>query len=345
MNYQRKNWYKFLSILGLCALLAFGTLSCRSKNSALQPELPLQVILDTDLGNDIDDLLALQMLINYERCGKVKIVGISVSKANPLAMAFTKSYYAKYGIGSPDYGYVFQGVNPDEGNYLAKAYDSLAGNRPAPEITDAEAYKMLRRQLAQSADTSIHIIAIGPMTNIARLLESSPDEYSSLTGMELVKQKVRRLDFMGGNFNVQSPAEWNILQDSVASRKVIETWPTLMVASGFEVGDKVRYPASSAVGDFDAAHPLRVGYENFIPMPYDRPCWDLIPIINLVEHNPRLLHESDNGRIRLDEKCCTRFDIDHSGNCRFVALNTDTLTSFIAGKVKPMKQSENINNK
>ena len=147
MNYQRKNRYKFLSILGLCALLAFGTLSCRSKNSALQPELPLQVILDTDLGNDIDDLLALQMLINYERCGKVKIVGISVSKANPLAMAFTKSYYAKYGIGAPDYGYVFEGVNPDEGNYLAKAYESLVGMRDSLEIVDAEAYKMMRRQL------------------------------------------------------------------------------------------------------------------------------------------------------------------------------------------------------
>ena len=109
--------------------------------------------------------------------------------------------------------------------------------------------------------------------------------------------------------------------------------------------DGNRALSALAVGDFDAAHPLRVGYENFIPMPYDRPCWDLIPIINLVEHNSRLLHESDNGRIRLDEGCCTRFDIDHSGNCRFVALNTDTLTSFIAGKVKPMKQSENINNK
>lgn len=337
MSLQTKNRYKFLSILGLFALLAFGTLSCRSKKCASQPE-PLHVILDTDLGNDIDDLLALQMLINYERCGKVKIAGISVSKANPLAMAFTKGYYSKYGIGSPDYGYVFHGVNTDEGNYLAKAYGSLAGNRDSLEINDAEAYKMMRRQLALSADTSMHIIAIGPLTNLARLLESPADEYSSLTGMELVKQKVRRLDFMGGNFNVQSPAEWNILQDSTASRTVIESWPTLMVASGFEVGDKVRYPASSAVGDFDATHPLRVGYENFIPMPYDRPCWDLIPIINLVEHDSSLLHESDNGRIMLDEGCCTRFNIDHSGNCRFVALNTDSLASFIAGKVKPMKQ-------
>lgn len=344
MSFQINNRYKFLGILGLLALLAFGTTACRSKKSATQPE-PLHVILDTDLGNDIDDLLALQMLINYERCGKVKIVGISVSKANPLAMAFTKGYYAKYGSGTPDYGYVFHGVNTDEGNYLAKAYDSLAGNRDSLDINDAESYKMMRRQLALSADTSMHIIAIGPLTNLARLLESPADEYSSLSGMDLVRRKVRRLDFMGGNFNVQSPAEWNILQDSVASRKVIESWPTLMVASGFEVGDKVRYPASSAVGDFDASHPLRVGYENFIPMPYDRPCWDLIPIINLVEHNSSLLHESDNGRIILDEGCCTRFNIDHGGNCRFVALNTDTLANFITGRVKTMKQSEANNNK
>ena len=344
MNLQQTDRFRSLSVLGLCVLLSLSTLTCRSKGNTPQPE-PIPVILDTDLGNDIDDLLALQMLINYERCGKVKIIGISVSKANPLAMAFTKRYYKKYGAGHPYYGYVFHGVNTGEGNYLAKAYKSLAGNYVSQDTNETEAYKMMRRQLALSADTSVCIIGIGPLTNLARLLDSPADEYSSLTGVELVRQKVRRLDFMGGDYNAHSSAEWNILQDSVASRKVIKSWPTLMVASGFEIGNKVRYPASSVVSDFDASHPLRVGYENFMRMPYNRPCWDLIPIINLVEHNSNMLRESENGRIILDDKCRTRFNTDYRGNCRIVSLTTDSLSQFIVSKVKPMCQSKVNNNK
>ena len=46
-------------------------------------EIPVPVIFDTDIGNDIDDVLALQMLFNYEKKGKVKILGITISKSNP----------------------------------------------------------------------------------------------------------------------------------------------------------------------------------------------------------------------------------------------------------------------
>ena len=72
------------------ALLLLGA-AC-GQNSATQKKEPLRVIFDTDLGNDIDDVLALQMLLNYEQEGKIDLLGITLCKANPATIAFTDGY-------------------------------------------------------------------------------------------------------------------------------------------------------------------------------------------------------------------------------------------------------------
>ena len=65
-------------------IILFSLVSCKS-NIEKQNNLPVPVIFDTDVGNDIDDVLALQMLLNYESVGLVKILGLTVSKSNLLA--------------------------------------------------------------------------------------------------------------------------------------------------------------------------------------------------------------------------------------------------------------------
>lgn len=41
---------------------------------------PQAVIFDTDMGNDVDDALALAMLYRYSDEGKAKVLGIMVNK-------------------------------------------------------------------------------------------------------------------------------------------------------------------------------------------------------------------------------------------------------------------------
>ena len=52
---------KHIALLGCLCLLAGGC-----SQPAEVPE-PIPVIFDTDPGNDIDDVLALQMLLNYHK--------------------------------------------------------------------------------------------------------------------------------------------------------------------------------------------------------------------------------------------------------------------------------------
>jgi len=46
---------------------------------------------------------------------------------------------------------------------------------------------LLREVLAGQPDRSVVIVQVGFSTNMARLLDSEPDQYSALTGHELVK--------------------------------------------------------------------------------------------------------------------------------------------------------------
>ena len=41
---------------------------------------PQKVIFDTDMGNDIDDALALAMLYDYQESGKAKVLAILLNK-------------------------------------------------------------------------------------------------------------------------------------------------------------------------------------------------------------------------------------------------------------------------
>ena len=63
-----------------------------------------------------------------------------------------------------------------------------------------EGWKLYRKLLSERPDNSVDIIAIGFMSSVAQLLQSEPDEYSKLNGVELVASKVRGLYVMGGKF-------------------------------------------------------------------------------------------------------------------------------------------------
>ena len=49
---------------------------------------PEKVVFDTDMGNDVDDALALAMLHRYQMQGRAEIAAVLVNKGAPEAPAF-----------------------------------------------------------------------------------------------------------------------------------------------------------------------------------------------------------------------------------------------------------------
>ncbi len=291
-----------LLILVACVLFAGCTATKKGQE-------PLKVIFDTDVGNDIDDVLALQMLFTYEQQQKVKLLGVTISKSYPRVIEYVDAYCRLNGRPDMPLGYAYNGVNPEPHKYVPVTLDTVIDGskilHPRRTIADSlpEGYKLQRKLLAAEPDGSVVLIVVGPETNIARLLESGGDEFSPLTGIELVKRKVKFVSAMGGLYtNEFDFPEWNIVQDLPASKKVFALCPVPIIASGFEVGDKLRYPAKSILNDFKDGfkHPMIVSYKVYDNMPYDRQTWDLTSVLYAVEPDSAYFDLSPLGKINID---------------------------------------------
>ncbi len=327
------------------AFVASVLISCNAETKEEKPS-PVSVIFDTDIGNDIDDVLALQMLFDYEKQQKVKLLGITISKSNPRVIDYIDGYCRLHNHADIPLGYAYNGVNPEPHVYVPVTLDTtISGKKllePKRSIADSlpEGFKLLRKLLAASADHSVVLIVVGPETNIARLLQSSADEFSKLNGIELVKQKVKLVSVMGGMYtNEFDFPEWNIVQDLPASKIMFAQCPVPIVASGFEIGDKFRYPATSIQNDFEGgdANPLVMSYKVYQPMPYDRQTWDLTSVLYAIEPEKAYFDLSPKGKITIAADGKSEFKAGE-GEQRYLVYkqNKDTvlnrLVELVTGK-------------
>src|SRR6202167_6734783 len=79
---------------------------------------PLHVVFDTDMGNDVDDALALAMLHAFASRGEVKLLAVTVSKDNPWAAEYVRLVDEYYGRGAIPVGIVHDGKTPEDGLYV-----------------------------------------------------------------------------------------------------------------------------------------------------------------------------------------------------------------------------------
>ena len=308
------------------ALIIYAAALCLAACNA--PKKPTPVIFDTDMGNDIDDALALEMLFNYEDAGQIALKGITICKRNPHSIEFVDGVCRFHGRENMPLGFAYNGTLPDDYYYLlptleAKKEDGTRLIAPSRGIDSGidEGYVALRKMLVKEKDGSVVLIATGPLTNIANLLKSDPDDISPLGGVDLVKKKVKSLHIMNGNFAVDTP-EWNTITDLDASRVVYDLCPVPLIASGYEVGCAVKYPHESIMNDFGDPNlnPLTVAYMHYQPMPYDRETWDLTSVFDALDEDRTVFQRSEPGLITLREDGATIFTPEANGLHQYLAV-------------------------
>lgn len=317
-----------IMVTGALVVCLCATFSACSKNDE---DHAVQVIFETDMGNDIDDALALDMLYKYIDQEKIDLLAISTNKNNDYSSRFIGLMNTWYGHPSIPIGRVQNGVDSegDARNYAKDVCEYQIDGQNAFEEGQHNFYEsvsLYRKVLSKQPDNSLVIISVGFSTNLAKLLDSEADKYSSLTGTELVAQKVKLLSMMAGNFSLNPPKlEYNIIKDISAAKKVFAEWPSQIVTSPFEVGDSILFPASSIENDFQWAeyHPLVIGYKNYLPMPYDRQTWDLTAVLYAIESDRNYFSESENGIISVDENGYTTFKEQGNGNHTFLSVNPE----------------------
>lgn len=177
--------------------------------------------------SDVDDVAALAMLHGLARSGDAEILATISSSLNPWA-APTIDVINTY-FGKPD---IPIGNVKTFGVYRNSKYAKIISEKYPQDVGLGEnapnAVAVYRHVLSEQADTSVVIVTVGYLTNMKDLMESKPDKYSSLTGEELIKRKVKHLVCMGGRYPLQpDPGKWgNFKPDPISTIFVAEHWPT-----------------------------------------------------------------------------------------------------------------------
>ena len=157
-----------------------------------------------------------------------------------------------------------------------------------------EAVTIYRKVLAVADDRSVVISSIGFLTNIANLLASKPDNYSSLSGYDLVAAKVRLVAVMGGfypqtittgefNFNCGKGLMGQPYECEGKSREAVSGMPpsVKMVFSGGEVGSQVN-SGGALTTCAPESNPCRQAYIDLCGYGNDRLSWDPLTTIYAV---------------------------------------------------------------
>jgi pyrimidine-specific ribonucleoside hydrolase len=251
-----------------------------------QAQKPIPIIFDSDMGPDYDDVGAIALLHAFEDEGEAKILAtIASTKYECVACVFSvlNTYFKK-----PE---IPVGV-PGEKAVMLRDFqhwsDSLVANYQHQIKENSQAFpavKLYRKILSVQPANSVTIVTTGFLTNLAALLRSNPDEFSSMSGSDLVKSKVGKLICMAGKF--PSGYEFNVDKDIVASQYVFGNWPTNIIFSGFEIGDKIKVGLPLIQNNNIRNSPVKDVFRISIPMAKEdssgRKSWDETAVLVAVK--------------------------------------------------------------
>lgn len=196
-------------------------------------------ILGTDWHTDCDDAVAVRLLARAHNQKKINLLGIAINSCNDFSVPSLDGFLTSEGVSLPlgidlnsrDYG----GVTRYQERLTALA-------RKYKRNDDAEdGIKLYRRLLAQTP-SPVEIIEIGFLQIISGVLESAPDDVSTLDGVSLFKEKVAKVWCMGGKWDEDGGKEFNLSHTPKASASAhifCEKCPVPVTFLGFETGVNV----------------------------------------------------------------------------------------------------------
>jgi len=196
-----------LVLVCLCAGArnAGGPPANTAQQSASSPQL---VILDTDIGDDIDDAFALALAL---RSPELKILGVTTAFGDTELRARLVSRYldaaGHRGI------QVAAGVETKTDNVLTQAAYALR----TPALVRPDGVNFLLSQIRQHPG-EITLIAIGPLFNVQAAIERDPATFRKLKRVVMMGGSINR-GYDGKNGEHRPPdAEWNINRDPAGAK-------------------------------------------------------------------------------------------------------------------------------
>ena len=196
--------------------------------------MPTKVLLDTDIGSDIDDAVCLAYLLAQPEC---ELLGITTVSGEPERRAMLASALCKVaGVQIP----IFPGVEAPllgrQRQPRAPQAATLSRWAHASAFERGQAIEFMR-QTIRAHPGEVTLLAIGPMTNVALLFAIDPEIPALLKGLVLMCGVfTNRLARVG-------PLEWNAICDPHAAAMVYRASAAVHRSIGLDVTSRVTMDA------------------------------------------------------------------------------------------------------
>jgi inosine-uridine nucleoside N-ribohydrolase len=200
----------FAMILTFCI-----TPSARSQaraHSVQAASSPQEVIIDTDIGDDIDDAFALALAL---KSPELKILGVTTTFGNTEMRARLLDRYVQ-AVGRKDIP-VFAGPMTKTDNPMTQA----AYAKHFPEKKHEDGAQFIVRE-AREHPGQITLIGIGPLSTVRAAIEHDPAAFRKLKRVVIMGGSIYRGYGVDAQGKPNPPApEWNILNDPTGLKDLL----------------------------------------------------------------------------------------------------------------------------
>jgi purine nucleosidase len=216
---------EFAAILILASGQLLGTAQANQAAPTSPPvKAPEKIIIDTDIGTDIDDAFAVALAL---RSPEFNILGITTASGDTEARARILDRMLGE-VGRQD-------IPVSVGVLTTLPYGATVDQHRYGETghfarpTHPEAVAFLRDQIERHPG-EITLIAIGPLTNVGALIDQHPDAFHKLKRVVIMGGWIEPLNPDYGNAAPVVPApEYNILGDISGAQKLFRSGMPLYV--------------------------------------------------------------------------------------------------------------------
>ncbi len=269
------------------------------------------VVLETDIGGDVDDVGALVLLLDGAKKYGYKMGGVSLNRYAPEIVKGVRALLASRGFENLP---IATAVNAPAS--VSSYLHAMAKHLPEEaNLQTKSAMEFYEELFSKAEDGSVTIVSVGFLQNLDAVWRRNP---------ALFEKKVRALVIMGGSFLYKPEyQEYNFNAEGHLSEATdfVGNFPGQVIYAGWETGAEVWTDVSPAK---DASDPVVDAYFAFGNrpgcFPYRRESWDPVTADFAVIGEGEHYRLSPNVKVWLEDgRTC--FAEDPAGKAAFVILN------------------------
>jgi inosine-uridine nucleoside N-ribohydrolase len=280
---------RYISTTTMCLLAAMLCTGTRLR--AADKPRPVPIVLDTDIGSDIDDAFALALVLDSPELDLRAVTTVS-GDTQARARIAAKMLWEAGRLNVP----VAAG---EPGGKLEISQARWAHGFTSPSLLSERAVDLLKQEIDRGHGTIV-VVAIGPLTNVAALLQRFPEEKKNIQQIVLMGGSIARGYYPGSG----STAEYNIAADIPASQAVFSSGIPILMAP-LDVTARLQLDApnrarlfAQSTPSIDALHQLYILWGQPTPTLHDPMAVSLLLDPRLCTTKPMSIQIDDHGMTR-----------------------------------------------